>query len=72
VATTGASFQIALVAWFASLYCCIDVAVASIVLLMLWRGWLPPFDDGGGEELLDSDPRPGGPWARAHLFDLSR
>jgi hypothetical protein len=73
VASTGASYQIALVAWFLSLYCCIDVAVASIVLLMLWRGWLPPFDDGGGgEELLDRDPRPGGPWAHAHLFDLSR
>jgi hypothetical protein len=42
------------------------------VLLMLWRGWLPPFDDGGGDELLDPDPRPGGPWARAHVFDLSR
>jgi hypothetical protein len=72
VLTTGVSVQLALAAWFLSLYCCIDVAVASLVLLMLWLGWMPPFDDGGGDELLEPGPRPGGPWARAHLFDLSR
>jgi len=73
VLTTGVSFQLALAAWFLSLYCCIDVAVASVVLLMLWLGWMPPFDDGGGgDELLEPSPRPGGPWERAHLFDLSR
>jgi hypothetical protein len=72
VATTGVSFQLALAAWFLSLYCCIDVAAAAIVLVMLWLGWMPPFDDGGGDERLDPSPRPGGPWARAHLFDLTR
>ena len=68
----GLSVQIALVAWFASLYCCIDVAAATVVLLMLWLGWMPPFDEGGGDERLEPAPRPGGPWARAHLFDLNR
>jgi hypothetical protein len=74
VATNHLSIQLAVGAWFLALYCCIDVAAAGLVVLMLWLGWMPPFDDGGGggDELLDPEPRPDGPWARAHVFDLSR
>ena len=46
----------------------------AAVIVATWRGWLPlPDDDDGGD---DDDPElapmPGGPWTRAHLFNLLR
>ena len=51
-----------------------DVAVLAAVIVATWRGWLPlPGDDEGGD---DPDPEPapmpGGPWTRAHVFNLLR
>jgi hypothetical protein len=58
-------------AWFAGFVCSIEVATVAIVVVLLWRGWLPPFgDDGGGDDEPEPAPRPGGPYERAHLFDL--
>jgi hypothetical protein len=50
-----------------------DVAVVFAVILALWRGWLPlPGDDDDGDDDPELEPVPGGPWTRAHLFNLLR
>ena len=52
-----------------------DVAILVAVIVATWRGWLPlPEDDdgGGGDEDPELAPMPGGPWTRAHLFNLLR
>jgi hypothetical protein len=52
-----------------------DVAILVAVIVATWRGWLPlPDDDegGGGDEDPELAPMPGGPWTRAHLFNLMR
>ncbi|MEA2243831.1 MAG: hypothetical protein QOD24_3387 [Solirubrobacteraceae bacterium] len=53
-----------------------DVAILVAVIVATWRGWLPlPDDDddgGGGDEDPELAPMPGGPWTRAHLFNLLR
>lgn len=49
-----------------------DVAVLAAVIVATWRGWLPlPDDDGGGGDP-GLEPVPGGPWTRAHQFNLLR
>ncbi len=43
------------------------------IVVGLWRGWLPLPDDGdGGDDDDDFAPVPGGPWTRAHVFNLRR
>jgi hypothetical protein len=52
-----------------------DVAVLGAIIVATWRGWMPlPDDDGGGgeDEEPDPEPLPGGPWTRAHQFNLLR
>ena len=52
-----------------------DVAVLAAIIVATWRGWMPlPDDDGGGEEDEEPEPEPlpGGPWTRAHQFNLLR
>ena len=49
-----------------------DVAVLAAVIVATWRGWLPLPDDGGGGEDPGLEPLPGGPWTRAHQFNLLR
>ena len=50
-----------------------DVAVVLAVIVALWRGWLPLPDDGDdGDEDPELEPVPGGPYTRAHLFNLLR
>ena len=50
-----------------------DVAVLGAVLVATWRGWLPlDEDDGGGDDDPEPAPVPGGPWTRAHVFNLLR
>jgi hypothetical protein len=51
-----------------------DVAVVLAVIVGMWRGWLPLPDDGddGGGDDDDLQPVPGGPYTRAHLFNLLR
>jgi hypothetical protein len=51
-----------------------DVAVVLAVIVGMWRGWLPLPDDGddGGDDDDDLQPAPGGPYTRAHLFNLLR
>jgi hypothetical protein len=52
-----------------------DVAVLGAIIVATWRGWMPlPDDDGGGGEDEDPEPEPlpGGPWTRAHQFNLLR
>jgi hypothetical protein len=52
-----------------------DVAILAAVIVAMWRGWLPlPDDDegGGGDDDPELAPMPGGPWTRAHLFNLLR
>ena len=52
-----------------------DVAILVAVIVATWRGWLPlPDDDDGGGDDEDPElaPMPGGPWTRAHLFNLVR
>lgn len=52
-----------------------DVAVLGAIIVATWRGWMPlPDDDGGGEEDEEPEPEPlpGGPWTRAHQFNLLR
>jgi len=50
-----------------------DVAVVLALIVALWRGWLPLPDDGGDDdEDPELDPAPGGPWTRAHMFNLLR
>jgi hypothetical protein len=51
-----------------------DVAVVLAVIVGLWRGWLPLPDDGddGDDDDDDLQPVPGGPYTRAHLFNLRR
>ena len=50
-----------------------DVAVVFAVILALWRGWLPlPGDDDDDDDDPELEPVPGGPWTRAHLFNLLR
>ena len=50
-----------------------DVAVVLAVIVGMWRGWLPLPDDGddGGDDD-DLQPAPGGPFTRAHMFNLLR
>jgi hypothetical protein len=50
-----------------------DVAVLGAIIVATWRGWMPlPDDDGGGgeDEEPEPEPLPGGPWTRAHQFNL--
>jgi hypothetical protein len=48
-----------------------DVALMLAIAVGLWRGWLPLPDDGDdGDDDDDLAPVPGGPVARAHLFNL--
>jgi hypothetical protein len=51
-----------------------DVAVVLAIIVALWRGWLPLPDDGDDDDGDDDDlqPVPGGPFTRAHLFNLLR
>ena len=50
-----------------------DVAVLGAIIVATWRGWMPPpDDDGGSEEDEEPEPLPGGPWTRAHQFNLLR
>ena len=50
-----------------------DVAVVLAVIVGMWRGWLPLPDDGDdGDDDDDLQPVPGGPFTRAHLFNLLR
>jgi hypothetical protein len=52
-----------------------DVAVLGAIIVATWRGWMPlPDDDGGGgeDEEPEPEPMPGGPWTRAHQFNLLR
>ena len=51
-----------------------DVAVVLAVIVAMWRGWLPLPDDGDDDDGGDDDlqPAPGGPYTRAHLFNLLR
>jgi hypothetical protein len=52
-----------------------DVAILAAVIVATWRGWLPlPDDDegSGGDGDPELTPMPGGPWTRAHLFNLLR
>jgi hypothetical protein len=51
-----------------------DVAVVLAVIVGMWRGWLPLPDDGddGDDDDDDLQPAPGGPYTRAHLFNLLR
>ena len=51
-----------------------DVAVVLAVIVAMWRGWLPLPDDGDDDDGDDDDlqPVPGGPFTRAHLFNLMR
>jgi hypothetical protein len=49
-----------------------DVALLAAVIVATWRGWLPlPGDDDDGEDP-EPEPMPGGPWTRAHQFNLLR
>jgi hypothetical protein len=50
-----------------------DVAMVVAIVVGMWRGWLPlpeDGDDGGGDD--DFAPVPGGPFTRAHVFNLRR
>jgi hypothetical protein len=50
-----------------------DVALVVAIVVGLWRGWLPLPDDGDdGDDDDDFAPVPGGPFTRAHLFNLRR
>jgi hypothetical protein len=49
--------------------------VLGAIIVATWRGWMPlPDDDGGGgeDEEPEPEPLPGGPWTRAHQFNLLR
>jgi hypothetical protein len=51
-----------------------DVAVLGAIIVATWRGWmpLPDDDDDGEDEEPEPEPLPGGPWTRAHQFNLLR
>ena len=50
-----------------------DVAILVAVTVATWRGWMPLPDDGGSDEGDEEpEPLPGGPYTRAHLFNLLR
>jgi hypothetical protein len=50
-----------------------DVAVVAAIIVAMWRGWLPLPDDGDDDDGDDElRPVPGGPYTRAHLFNLLR
>lgn len=49
-----------------------DVALVLAIIVGLWRGWLPLPDDGDDGDDDDLVPIPGGPFTRAHLFNLRR
>lgn len=49
-----------------------DVALVVAIVVGLWRGWLPLPDDGDGGDDDDFAPVPGGPFTRAHVFNLRR
>jgi hypothetical protein len=49
-----------------------DVALVMAIVVGLWRGWLPLPDDGDDGDDDDLEPVPGGPFTRAHLFNLRR
>jgi hypothetical protein len=49
-----------------------DVALVMAIVVGLWRGWLPLPDDGDDGDDDDFAPVPGGPWTRAHVFNLRR
>jgi hypothetical protein len=53
----------------------IDAVAACALIVATWRGWMPlPDDDDDGDD--DDEPEPvtppGGPWTRAHQFNLLR
>jgi hypothetical protein len=52
----------------------IDVVAACALIVATWRGWTPMPEDDDGEDDDDPDPisPPGGPWTRAHQFNLLR
>jgi hypothetical protein len=50
-----------------------DVALVIAIVVGLWRGWLPLPDDGDdGDDDDELTPVPGGPFTRAHVFNLQR
>lgn len=50
-----------------------DVALVLAIVVGLWRGWLPLPDDGDdGDDDDELAPVPGGPFTRAHVFNLRR
>jgi hypothetical protein len=49
-----------------------DVALVVAIIVGLWRGWLPLPDDGDDDDDDDFAPVPGGPFTRAHIFNLRR
>ena len=62
-----------LVAFFVTGFLGTDVALVVAIAIGLWRGWLPLPDDGDdGDDDDDLAPVPGGPFTRAHVFNLRR
>jgi hypothetical protein len=59
-----------LVAFFVTGFAGTDVALVVAIVIGLWRGWLPLPDDGDDGDDDDFVPVPGGPFTRAHLFNL--
>jgi hypothetical protein len=59
-----------LVAFFVTGLLGTDVALVVAIAIGLWRGWLPLPDDGDDGDDDDLVPLPGGPFTRAHLFNL--
>ena len=50
-----------------------DVALVVAIVVGMWRGWLPLPDDGDdGDDDDELAPMPGGPFTRAHSFNLLR
>ena len=50
-----------------------DVALVLAIIVGMWRGWLPLPDDGDdGDDDDELAPVPGGPFTRAHVFNLRR
>lgn len=66
--------EMLLLAFAAATLIGMDVAVLVAVTVATWRGWIPLPDDGGsdGDDEPELAPMPGGPWTRAHQFNLLR